>query len=121
MAKAGTVALQRDQIVETGWVFRQIVIAPSPSSSSIVAFSPFPPPSLYLLHQVLMGNFDLVIFQEARIREALEDASENGSLAKSQDIDEDPSENGNFGRSRSLARLNAQKEFLRASRQDLLH
>ncbi|CAH9111270.1 unnamed protein product [Cuscuta epithymum] len=49
--------------------------------------------------------------QEHKLREALEDASENRPLSKPEDNDED----GLPGRSTSLAKLNAQKEFLQAT------
>ncbi|XP_076929061.1 uncharacterized protein LOC143593262 [Bidens hawaiensis] len=58
--------------------------------------------------------------QEHKLREALERASEDGSISNSNSNDNDNDNDNNIiikglGRSRSLARLQAQKEFLKAT------
>ncbi|XP_076954386.1 uncharacterized protein LOC143628785 [Bidens hawaiensis] len=54
--------------------------------------------------------------QELKLKAALQQASEFGSLAEPQNIDmENNGENNGLQRSRSLARLEAQKEFLKAT------
>ncbi|KAI3665744.1 hypothetical protein L6452_44374 [Arctium lappa] len=57
-------------------------------------------------------------FQETQLREALDEASENGSLVKYQDFDSETPETTDrtsVAKSRSLARLEAQKQFLKAT------